>query len=204
MIKITQFSIAALLIFSSVAQANTVAIDFSTYKPGTAISSLDGVTFSLIGTGPGSKGTPKIGYIGNHGLSNSTVGGYPTNNILEVNFDGMLASDVKFNFDNFGYPFGSRGRSFVDVYGTGGLLGSTNLGTHEGSTVDLPYSGISYLLFNNHSGGAYNWIFFIGDLAATTAPVSATPLPNALLLMVSGFGLLGTVMGRRPKANKAV
>ena len=203
MIKIGLFSVA-LLVSSSIAQANTVAIDFLTYKPGTAISSLEGVSFSLVGSGPGLKGIPETGQVGNHGLSNSTTGGYSTNNILEVNFDGMLASDVNFNFDNFGYPFGGRGRSFVDLYGTGGLLGSMSLGTHEGSAVDLPYSNISYLLFNNNSNGAYNWIFFIDNLSAKTTPLSAVPLPSSLLLMVSGLGLIAAIKGRISKANKTV
>ena len=81
--------VLAALFVTGLTRADVIDIDFSEYAPHTALTEVDGVTFSLIG-GPDSAGAPTISrYSGSYsGLLTNTrhAGSYPTANILQFSF----------------------------------------------------------------------------------------------------------------------
>jgi hypothetical protein len=216
-IKSTLVCVAAL--FNAVAsQAATTAvnIDFTTYSQGTAISSLDGVSFGLSNTldGP-SLGTPAINntvknvYVGEDydgysiyrninfiGLSNSTTGvqGNPTSHILSFAFDG-LASDVSFSFNNFGDGGHTRNNTNVTVFSTDGISTVDLSQSFDGQIFSLSgLSNISKLVFNNNTQNSIPpWLFSISTLKATV--VSAVPEPSSAAML--GLGLMALIAVRR-------
>jgi hypothetical protein len=149
------------------------------------------VTFSLIG---GPAGAPVIDTWGNNGLSNSTTGTYPTDEILNVQFSGA-ASNVSFTFDNYG----SNNGSFYTAYDAAGDILATgsvqNLEGGPGSLTNIAASGITDLRFNNNTSGGSSWLFDIGSLQAN---VSTVPEPGSLALM--GIAALGLGLLRRRKS----
>ena len=171
------------------AQAAAVNIDFSQYAPGTAISSLQGVTFAVEGNGP--NGTPEISFWGNNGLSNSTSGNYPTGNILDFKFAGT-ASDIAFAFQNYG----SGNGSFYTAYGAGNTVLGTGVIDNQ-SFVNLSYSGVTELQLNNNVGNS-NWIF---DVRSFSANVSAVPESSNAMMLLAGLGLFATFARRRAIKN---
>jgi hypothetical protein len=186
---------AIMFIGTAPANADTVNINFQSYPFLTPISSLDGVTFSTFG-GPGPAGTPAISSAdwGNNGLSNSLSGDYPTDQILQFTFDG-LASNITFNFDNYGSSSSGRGDSFVQAFDSGGNLLETDfIANLQSQSFTLSASGISYIQFNNNTGGTDSWLFDIGSLHAT---VSAVPEPSTWAMMLLGFCGLGFLAYRR-------
>ena len=169
------------------AQAAAVNIDFSHYAPGTAISSLQGVTFAVEGNGP--NGTPEISFWGNNGLSNSTSGDYPTGNILDFKFAGK-ASDIAFAFENYG----SGNGSFYTAYGANNAVLGTGVIDNQ-SFVNLAYTGVTELQLNNNAGGS-SWIF---DVRSFSANVSAVPESSNMMLMLAGLGLFAAARRRSIK-----
>jgi hypothetical protein len=127
--------------------AGATTIDFGSYPTGTALTSLDGATFSLIG-GPDSSGPPLIGYDDDPptGLSNSTNPDYPTANILNFSFSAPV-SDVSFYFNNYG----DNGTTYYQAFASHGhLLESGDLSTEQGTENNiLVATGIEDLQFNN-------------------------------------------------------
>lgn len=172
----------------SAAQATVVNADFTSYAHGTAISTqVSGVIFSVQG-GPGASGSPLAGCWGN-GLCNSTTGDYPTGAILDIDFDG-LASNVVFNFQNYG---SGNGSFFTAFDALGGIL---ETGVIDGSgTFTLLSSGIADLQLNNNSNGNYSWLF---ELNSLSADVNNVPEPETLALF--SIGLLGIAATRRRKS----
>lgn len=179
--------------FSSLAHAaTTVDIDFTGYGVGTAFTTqIPGVTFSVNG-GPGPDGAPVIDGWGSNGLSNSVTGEYPTGAILDAKFSG-LASNVKFDFNNYGSSSSDRGATFFSAFGTMGQLLETGM-VGEGGSFSLISSGIADLKFNNNSSGDGSWLFDVTRLQAT---VSAVPEPESYAMMLGGLGLLGFMSRRR-------
>lgn len=192
--KTTSFILSALvavaLYFAPAvqAQAADVDLDFTTSPALTPFSSLNGVEFSLSG-GPGSNGTPVIGYYGG-GLTNSDNGWYPTANILKLTFLDGLASNIAFSFDNEGTGFSGRGASIVTAFDAmGNALETAFLGGNgDLAWYSLASSGIKYLEFNNGTGGTDSWGFGLNTLSASVTPVTSVPGPEA------GAGLAGLAL----------
>jgi hypothetical protein len=181
-------TLALTLVYASAAQATIVDVNFRDYSVGTAFTTqIAGVSFSVMG-GPGPSGAPVIDGWGNNGLSNSTTGNYPTASILDIRFDG-LASNVSFNFENYGRGIGSFFTAFDSI---GNVL---ETGSVDGSGFfSLAASGISDLQLNNNS--TRSWLFDISTLRAT---VSTVPEPGSLALL--GLGLTGLAYSRKRKAQ---
>lgn len=180
---------------TSVAHAGAIVnINFDNYAVGTKITSLQGVTFSLIG-GPGPLGAPIIDGWGGNGLSNSTAGNYPTDEILNVQFSGP-ANNVSFTFDNYG----SNNGSFYTAYDAAGdVLATGSIQSLEGGAGSLTHiaaSGITDIRFNNNTNNNTDWLFDIGSLQAN---VGTVPEPGTLALM--GIASLGLGLMRRRKNN---
>jgi hypothetical protein len=193
MIKKFITSLFVIVAATSAAHASEIVnINFDTYAPDTRITSLPGVTFSLIG-GPATIGAPVIDTWGNNGISNTTTGVYPTAQILNVLFSGP-ASDVSFTFDNYGSANGSFYTAFNaegDVLATGSVQ---NLEGGPSSLVNIAASGITDLQFNNNTGGRSSWLFDVGSLHAD---VGSVPEPGTLALL--GIASLGLGLLRRRK-----
>jgi hypothetical protein len=190
------------LVVGAAGQASAgISLDFTGYADGTAITSAQGVTFSLIG-GQDSSGPPTT-YDG--GLTNSTHGGgaiYPTANILDFNFSSTV-SDVSFVFNNVGFSPGGRGASYYQAFDANGLLlqqGSLN-GAND-QTFALSATGIKDLQFNNGTGGTSSWWFKVDSLSANVDPVAA---PEPSTLISGGIACLaGLGYGWRRRRAKAV
>jgi hypothetical protein len=183
----------------SVASAGPTVIDFSSFATGTALTSLDGITFSLQG-GPDSSGPPLIGYGGAppEGLSNSTNPDYPTAGILNFAFSAPV-SGVSFYFNDYGnYGYGSYYQAFSS---SDTLLESGSLMGEDGSENNiLSASGIADIQFNNNAGGN-DWYFAVPSI---TFNASSTAVPEPISLSLFGAGLAGmAALRRRKKAAKA-
>jgi len=184
------------LIVGRIASAHATTIDFQAYATGTALTSLDGITFSLVG-GPDSAGSPLIGYddIPPRGLSNSTNPNYPTANILDFSFSAPV-SGVSFYFNNYG----DNGTSYYEAFNSAGTrLESGNVSSDLGyANVVLTASGIKDLQFNNGYPSSESWYFVVPSI---TFSMSAVPEPSSWSLLALGFAGLGFVGSRRARAG---
>ena len=185
--KRASLTLAALvLLVASGGLATADTINFSSYATGTAITNLDGITFSLIG-GPDSSGPPLIGYDDAQptGLTNSTNPDYPTANILDFKFSGPV-SGVSFTFNDYGSdPYGSG--SYYQAFAGATLLEQGNVTGSDGSTVfTLTASGITDLQFANGTGGSNSWYFAVPMITFTAASV-----PEPATFTMFGIGIVG-------------
>lgn len=185
--KHTTLVLAALtLLLGGVGQvhADAISVDFSSYADGTPLSSVNGITLSLVG-GPGPTGVPVTGF---GGVTNSTTGAYPTATVLDFTFASSV-SNVSFTFDNLGTgDTGGRGDSLFRAFDANGkLLETGSLNDASGDTFSLTSSGIRELQFDNRTGGDDNWIFAVDTIQATTT--AQTPEPSSLALL--GLGIAG-------------
>jgi len=128
-----------------------------TYTTGTALTSLDGITFSLMG-GPVVGSPPLIGFDSDppRGLTNSTNPDYPTANILDFSFSTPV-SGVSFYFDNYS----NNGTSYYAAFNsTGTLIKTGNVSSDQGlGDIVLTASGIKDLQFNNGETSSTSWYF---------------------------------------------
>jgi hypothetical protein len=217
-LKTTLVCVAALfhaVASQAAAPLTNVNLDFTTALPGSSVSVLDGVSFSLYNdlNSPALSATPKInkldiaqyvydpdegeeifkGYLPANGVSNSSTGlASSTSHILSVVFDG-LANGVSFTFNNQGQSSPGTGTN-VTVYSSSGsstiALGQSFNGT---SFNLLAYTDVSRLVFNNNTQGNTNWLFSISSLHATV--VSAVPEPTSAAML--GLGLMALIAVRR-------
>ncbi|MGH7024584.1 MAG: PEPxxWA-CTERM sorting domain-containing protein [Caulobacteraceae bacterium] len=193
-------ALAALgLLITGASSANATTIDFGSYASGTPLTSLDGITFSLMG-GPDSDGPPLIGFADAPpmGLSNSTNPDYPTAEILNFAFSSPV-SDVSFYFNDYG----SNGSgSTYEAFGASDNLLETGTLTGQAGTVDniLTASGITDIQFSNNTGGDSNWYF-----AVTSLTIGSVPEPATWALVLAGFFGLGAALRRHgvPDSVKA-
>jgi len=191
-------ALAAGLVFGGIGCANATTIDFSSYSTGTALTSLDGITFSLEG-GPDSSGPPLVGYGSDEptGLSNSTNPDYPTADILNFAFSSPV-SGVSFYFNDYGTDgYGS----YYDAYGPGDVLVASGSLTGQAGTVDniVSASDIVDIQFNNNAG-SNSWYFAVNSLTFS----SGTPEPATWSLMLAGvFGLGAAIRRRRARPASA-
>jgi hypothetical protein len=188
--KLTLLLATALLSTATMSYAAQVNIDFRGYTPGTALSVVDGVTFTVTG-GPGPSGTPVIDNWGSNGLSNSTTGEYPTGAILDIAFGGN-ARDVRFNVDNYGGS-GSYYSAF-DIFGN--LLETGIFGSNGGGDFSLASTNIANLQLNNNTLGFSNWLFTLTTLDADVTARS-TDVPEPATFALFGLGLAGISVLRR-------
>lgn len=180
------------------AHAATVSVDFSGYANGTALTSLDGVHFALVG-GPDAAGDPTINSWADGGLLTNSryAGDYPTADILKFTFD-QAVTDVSFTFENAGYSASGRGHSSFTAFDASGAVldtlydttGSFNTYSFGGTT------GIKSIEFNNGTGGTDSWWFGVHSLSAVTA----VPEPTEAALFLAGLGLMGAAARRKSKA----
>ncbi len=85
------------------------------------------------------------------------------------------------------------------AFGPGNVVLETdNIASLQSQTFTLSSSGISYIQFNNNTGGSDSWLFDVGFLQAN---VSATPLPSAWTMMLIGFLGLGFFAYRGANKN---
>jgi hypothetical protein len=184
---------AALLSTATMSYAAPVQIDFRGYTPGTALSEVDGITFTVKG-GPGPSGTPVIDDWGSNGLSNSTSGDYPTGAILDIAFGGD-ARDVKFSVDNYG----GSGSYYSAFDMSGNLLETGVFGINGGGDFSLTSANITNLQLNNASGGDYNWLFSLMALDADVTARSSSEVPEPATVALFGLGLAGISVLRRKR-----
>jgi hypothetical protein len=198
--KIKQTSIVLLLaitVATKVSADTAINIDFSTYAPSTSISSLQGVSFAVLG-GPGAPGTPATSNSSwpDSGLSNSTTGNEPTGTILDINFGNATASNVTIGFDNFGLASdASRGTTtFAEYAINGSILATGSITSASLYTLSLPTAGVHDIQFNNGTSGESSWLFDVKTLSAT---VSSVPETDEWAMMLLGFPLVGWVIRRK-------
>ncbi len=180
------------------ANASTVNVDFSGYAHGTALTSLNGVNFSLVG-GQDAGGAPTIDAFDDNGLLTNTryAGDYPTANILKFTFD-QAVTDVSFTFDNEGYSDSGRGHSSFTAFDASGNVLDTMYDT-TGSFTTYSFgdtTGIKSIEFNNGTGGTDSWWFGVHSLSAVTA----VPEPTDAALFLAGLGLVAAAARRKSKA----
>lgn len=188
-----------LALFSALTVAGATTIDFQTYATGTALTSLDGITFSLVG-GPDSLGHPLIGYDDDppRGLSNSTNPSFPTATILDFSFSTPV-SRVGFYFNNYGDNFLSYYQAFS---ASGTLLASGDLSSEDGlENNTLSVSGIKDLQFNNGEGGGASWYFAVPSVTFTAG--NAVPEPSTWAMIMLGFAGLALAGYRVPRRASA-
>ena len=187
---------AVALSLASVAHADPTTIDFSTFAADAAVSSADGVVFSLVGgTDDGLTPTTMSSlYAGfaSPGLTNTTDGGpYPTSHQLVATFGEAGASGVSFDF----YLAGSDSAASYSLYSGSTLLttGSLLAAAFAPTMFDLSsYSGVTSLVLDNGMTGTGNWWY---DLNALSFTPSAVPEPASLAVL--GVGLAGLAAARR-------
>ena len=149
-----------------------------------------GVVFSLEG-GPDSSGAPYASSIweehGHVELNNSSTSDYPSANILDIAFAGGTFG-VSFTYNNYG-----ENNAFYTAYDidhnvvSSGFLGE-DLPYH---LVEVAGSGIYDLKIDNNQGDD-SWVFGLKNLS-----FGAVPEPASWVLMIGGFGLVGTSLRRR-------
>lgn len=195
--------LAAFVTCTAMAAAQDVAIDFSVFASGTAITEpIQGVSFTLLG-GPGPDGPP---ITAGPQLLDSTTASGPSANILAATFSG-LANNVSFYFNPGGYsaasPASDSYYTALDANGT--LLETGKLAMVTGGvggSFSVGASDIKTLEFHTGSpGGTESFMFALLTLNATV--VSAVPeLPEAVLL-TAGLALFACLYGRRSFARSA-
>jgi uncharacterized protein YhjY with autotransporter beta-barrel domain len=181
----------AMITAASVSVRAQTTIDFSTYAPGTVVTSGPGVTFATQDAN-GVLGSPAIGnapYTG--GLANSITGSYPTTEFLNVNFTAA-ASKISFTFDDQG----DNGISTYSVYSANHTLLATGpLNDFSGEMVALNVSGAALLQFSNgETGETSYWEFDLDNLtfseiAALFSLQGLTPNQHAIAVNLNN-GLL--------------
>lgn len=184
-------------------------VDFSGYASEAPVPSVGSLSFEAVNVygnigAPGSILTPAITDVDNWGaaaLSNSPTGDYPTTEQLAILFNGG-ASDVSFTFDNEGgdVPAGTRGDTQLNVYGSSGLLYSSDLGNNSEyengfGTVNVTGSGITEIVLDNNAGADNSWEF--GVQSVTYSGASDTPEPGTFTLLGSGLVGVVTMLRRR-------
>lgn len=200
MIKV---ALAGAILLSAAAPASAATIDFTTYAPGTSITTqIPGVAFSL--QGGADNGAPQIawytGSFGGGGLSNSAnVGYYPTAYRLVATFTSAV-KNVKFNFDNEGY---NGGNYFSALDGGGNVLATGALDTFvpvTGQSFALTgITGIKTIFWDNgQSSSGGNWT---QSLVSISFDASGVPEPATWATLVLGMGAIGGVIRRRAKTT---
>jgi hypothetical protein len=185
---------ACLLTMSGAVSAATIDIDFTGFSVGDNVSSLGGVSFSLLG-GPESGGAPAVqNWSETNVLTNSIDGSYPTADRLQFTFDNLV-NDISFVFNNAGNACcDSTGDSYYEAYDAGGnLLASGSLMGAFFDSFNVVASNVKYLQFNNNTEGTDSWIFGVASLSATVVPI-----PAAVWLLGSALAGLGWLRRKPP------
>ncbi len=197
--KISTLVAAAVLALSGAAHATatSVDLDFSTYARGTQLTSLDGVAFSLVNQGAAA-GNAAVGGWGMDftGLSNTATGSYPTAQDLVFTFTGGTASNISFNFDNWG----SNSSSYTMFDAANNVVGSGSVGNASGGSFSAGGTDVAKIVFDNGTGGRSSWEFAVNNFSATITPaVSAVPEGSSTTLMLAGMLVVGTAALRRQR-----
>jgi hypothetical protein len=193
--KRTTLMLAALALVAAPGLTKADTINFGTYPSGTPITSLDGITFSLVG-GPDSSGPPLVGYDSAvpTGLTNSTNPDYPTANILNFAFSTPV-SGVSFTLNNYG----DNGTTFYAAYSGATLVATANVSADQGfGLITVPGSGITDIQFNNGDDSSTSWYFAVPTISFTA---SSVPEPGSFILL--GLGLAGVVGYHRARRRQA-
>ena len=188
--KLVILGAMALSLLSTGATQAQTTINFNSYAPGTPISSLDGVSFSLQGN-PGPDGTPVIGIGFTGGLANTTSGNYPT--AEDLTFDFSTPSLVSsFSVNEYDY---NPSASWTAYSSTHALLGTGALDGTNWTTYTPDVADVSSLTFDNGLGSFRSWEFVVGDITFT--PSAAGVPDGASTIGLLGFALVGLGVVRR-------